>query len=187
MTHTTDGPEATRALAAEVAVLLEAGDVVALAGDLGAGKTCFVQGAAVGLGIEARVTSPTFVLVREYVGRVPVIHTDVYRLDRLADVADLGDDVLGPDVVTFIEWADAVRPLLPDDRLEVEVRRPADGDGDGSAGAGGSGGAGAGGSGGAGDGDEVRVVVLRAYGARWADRADALQTAGRDGRSPDLG
>ena len=101
--------------------MLEVGDVVALSGELGAGKTCFVQGAAAGLGVEARVTSPTFVLVREYLGRVPMVHTDVYRLDRLVDVRDLGEDVMSPEVVTFVEWADAVAPLLPDDRLEVEI------------------------------------------------------------------
>lgn len=117
----TTGPDQTRAVAAAVARYLEAGDVVALTGELGAGKTCFVQGAAAGLGVQAPVTSPTFVLVRNYAGRVPVVHCDVYRLDRLGDVLELGDEVLAPDVVTFVEWGDAVASLLPVDHLEVEL------------------------------------------------------------------
>ncbi len=118
--HTSD-PDATRAVAAAVAGSLEAGDVVALTGELGAGKTCFVQGAAAGLGVSAPVTSPTFVLVRNYEGRLPVVHCDVYRLDRLGDVLELGDEVLAPDVVTFVEWGDAIATLLPPDHLEVEL------------------------------------------------------------------
>jgi tRNA threonylcarbamoyladenosine biosynthesis protein TsaE len=117
----TTGPEQTRAVASTVARYLEAGDVVALTGELGAGKTCFVQGAAAGLGVEGPVTSPTFVLVRHYLGRLPVVHCDVYRLDRLGDVLELGDEVLAPDVVTFVEWGDAVASLLPADHLEVEL------------------------------------------------------------------
>lgn len=117
----TDDPDATRAVASVVARYLEAGDVVALTGELGAGKTCFVQGAAAGLGVEVQVTSPTFVLVRNYRGRLPVVHCDVYRLDRLGDVLELGDEVLAPDVVTFVEWGDAVASLLPPDHLEVEL------------------------------------------------------------------
>jgi tRNA threonylcarbamoyladenosine biosynthesis protein TsaE len=125
----TRGPEATRAVAATVARYLEAGDVVALSGELGAGKTCFVQGAAVGLGVEAPITSPTFVLVRTYQGRLPVVHCDVYRLDRIGDVLELGDEVLAPDVVTFVEWGDAIATLLPPDHLEVELTSLGVGDG----------------------------------------------------------
>jgi tRNA threonylcarbamoyladenosine biosynthesis protein TsaE len=118
--RTTD-PDATRAVATVLARYLEAGDVVALTGELGAGKTCFVQGAASGLGVEAPVTSPTFVLVRSYQGRLPMVHCDVYRLDRLGDVLELGDEVLAPDVVTFVEWGDAIATLLPPDHIEVEL------------------------------------------------------------------
>jgi tRNA threonylcarbamoyladenosine biosynthesis protein TsaE len=118
----TAGPDDTRAVAAVVARHLELGDVIALSGELGAGKTCFVQGAAAELGVDRAVTSPTFVLVRHYEGRVPVVHCDVYRLDRLGDVLELGDEVLAPDVVTFVEWGDAIATLLPDDRIEVDLR-----------------------------------------------------------------
>jgi tRNA threonylcarbamoyladenosine biosynthesis protein TsaE len=118
----TAGPDDTRAVAAVVARHLELGDVIALSGELGAGKTCFVQGAVAELGVDRPVTSPTFVLVRHYEGRVPVVHCDVYRLDRLGDVLELGDEVLAPDVVTFVEWGDAIATLLPDDRIEVDLR-----------------------------------------------------------------
>ncbi|MEX1163801.1 MAG: tRNA (adenosine(37)-N6)-threonylcarbamoyltransferase complex ATPase subunit type 1 TsaE [Nitriliruptor sp.] len=121
----TTGPEGTRAVAAAVARHLEPGDVVALSGELGAGKTCFVQGAAAELGVERTVTSPTFVLVRQYAGRLPIVHCDVYRLDRLGDLLELGDEVLAPDVVTFIEWGDAVATLLPADRWDIDLRAPA--------------------------------------------------------------
>jgi tRNA threonylcarbamoyladenosine biosynthesis protein TsaE len=118
----TAGPDDTRAVAAVVARHLEPGDVIALSGELGAGKTCFVQGAAAELGVDRPVTSPTFVLVRHYAGRLPIVHCDVYRLDRLGDVLELGDEVLAPDVVTFVEWGDAIVTLLPDDRIEVDLR-----------------------------------------------------------------
>jgi tRNA threonylcarbamoyladenosine biosynthesis protein TsaE len=105
-----------------VAGQLEAGDLVALSGELGAGKTAFVQGAAQALGVRERVTSPSFVLVKSYRdGRLPIAHVDVYRLHSLRDVVELGDEVLDPEGVTFLEWADAVAALLPDDRFEVEV------------------------------------------------------------------
>lgn len=113
--------DATRSVGATLAAQLRPGDVVSLAGELGAGKTCLVQGVARGLGIDARVTSPTFVLVKSYRGRLPLVHVDVYRLDQLQDVLDLGDEVFAPDVVTFVEWGDAVAPVLPDDRLDVEL------------------------------------------------------------------
>jgi tRNA threonylcarbamoyladenosine biosynthesis protein TsaE len=116
------GPDDTRTIASVLAGHLEAGDLVALAGELGAGKTAFVQGAARGLGVRERVTSPSFVLVKSYPdGRLPVTHVDVYRLGTLQDVLELGDEVLDPAGVTFLEWADAVAALLPEDRFEVEV------------------------------------------------------------------
>jgi tRNA threonylcarbamoyladenosine biosynthesis protein TsaE len=170
----TDAPEATVELARAVAPLLEPGDVIALAGELGAGKTRFVQGVAAGLGVSETVTSPTFVLVRSYRGRLPLVHCDVYRLDRLADVDGLGDEVMDPDAVTCIEWGDTISPLLPPDRLEVEVvggRVGAEGVGRGAAVDGGT------------DGDEVnlddgrRTLTLRALGSSWQRRAAALTDA----------
>jgi tRNA threonylcarbamoyladenosine biosynthesis protein TsaE len=113
----------TRNVAAALAELLVPGDVVSLTGDLGAGKTTFVQGAARALGVTEQVASPTFVLVREYRGDVPVFHLDVYRLDRLQEVIDLGfEDLLDRTGVVFVEWGDAIAPLLPDEHLRVERR-----------------------------------------------------------------
>ena len=122
LTLATPDADATRTVGAAIAAHLQAGDAVSLAGELGAGKTCLVQGVARALGIEARVTSPTFVLVKSYEGRLRLVHVDVYRLDEVQDVLDLGDEVLAPDAVTFVEWGDAVTAVLPGDRLDVELR-----------------------------------------------------------------
>ncbi|MDX1621136.1 MAG: tRNA (adenosine(37)-N6)-threonylcarbamoyltransferase complex ATPase subunit type 1 TsaE [Nitriliruptorales bacterium] len=117
----------TRAAAAALAQHLRPGDVVSLTGELGAGKTCFVQGIANALRVERRVTSPTFMLVKLYDDAdIPLVHVDVYRLDRLQDVLDLGDEVMSPDRVTLIEWGDAIATLLPEDRLEVAIRLATD-------------------------------------------------------------
>ncbi|MBI3647367.1 MAG: tRNA (adenosine(37)-N6)-threonylcarbamoyltransferase complex ATPase subunit type 1 TsaE [Actinobacteria bacterium] len=112
----------TRAVGEAIAGLLEPGDVVALTGELGAGKTTFVQGVARGLEVKEQVVSPTFTLVREYRGRVHVAHVDVYRLDRLQDVVDLGLEEIGDgQAVLLVEWGDAIDVLLPAGRLEVEL------------------------------------------------------------------
>lgn len=125
VTVVTTAATATRKVGGVVASVLQAGDVVALDGELGAGKTCFVQGAAIALGVTERVTSPTFLLRRTYQGRLPVVHLDVYRLDRLAEVDDLGgDELFDPLGVTFVEWGDAMSPLLPPERLAVELVLP---------------------------------------------------------------
>ncbi len=172
-------PAETRELAAVVARHLDVGDVVTLAGDLGAGKTCFVQGAAAELGVEQPVTSPTYVLVKLLAGRVPVVHVDVYRLERLRDVDDLGEDVFAPDVVTFVEWGDTLGALLPADRLEITLRHAADvSAADGAAAVAGDDGSGV-------DAEVVaredgalpRAVTIRALGEAWGPRAPALVDA----------
>lgn len=129
VTVVTADPADTKAVAAALVDVLRPGDVVALSGDLGAGKTCFVQGAAAALGVDRPVTSPTFMLVKTYPdARIPLVHVDVYRLQRHHDVLDLGEDVFATDAVTFLEWADAILPLLPDDHLAVELRLDPDSD-----------------------------------------------------------
>ena len=119
-------PEDTGAIGGALAAFLQPGDAVALTGELGAGKTTFVQGVARGLGFEGRVVSPTFTLVREYRARLTIVHVDVYRLDHIQDVIDLGldDELAEPDTVLFVEWGDVVEGLLPDGHLVVELTVP---------------------------------------------------------------
>jgi tRNA threonylcarbamoyladenosine biosynthesis protein TsaE len=117
-----DTVDSTRAIGQALGALLLPGDVVALSGDLGAGKTAFVQGAAVALGVKERVTSPSFVLMREYAGDLPVLHLDVYRLNNLQELIDLGfEEFLDPTRVVFVEWGDAVTPVLPESHLDVRL------------------------------------------------------------------
>jgi tRNA threonylcarbamoyladenosine biosynthesis protein TsaE len=121
----TETADETREVGRAFAALLEPRDTIVLTGDLGAGKTTLVQGIGSGLGVEEHVASPTFTLIREYTGRLGVAHVDVYRLDRVQDVVDLGlDEVGGPDRVLLVEWGDAVEDLLPEDRLRIELTTP---------------------------------------------------------------
>jgi len=120
-TLVTHGPKETRAAAAQIATLLQPRDIVLLSGELGSGKTVFVQGLAAGLGVNERVTSPTFTLPRSYAATIPLVHVDVYRLDRVQELFDLGLDEFGDDAVLAVEWGDAVSSHLPGDRLEVEL------------------------------------------------------------------
>jgi tRNA threonylcarbamoyladenosine biosynthesis protein TsaE len=121
-TITTHSPEETQAVGARLAERLRPGDVVALTGELGAGKTCFTQGLARGLGVTGRAASPTFVLVNEYRGRVPVHHVDAYRTESLTELLDLGlDELFSGDGVTIVEWADKLLPLLPPHTIHVHI------------------------------------------------------------------
>jgi tRNA threonylcarbamoyladenosine biosynthesis protein TsaE len=141
----------TKAIGAALAGLLDPGDVVGLAGDLGAGKTRLVQGAAVALGVDDPVLSPTFMLLREYDGDLPVHHVDAYRLAGPVELEDLGlDEVLAPDAVAFVEWADRVAAVLPESWLEL-VLHIRD--------------------------DDTREVDVRPHGPAWAARVQELQEA----------
>ena len=115
MTHSSTSESQTRTIAAAFAATLQPGAVLLLSGDLGAGKTAFVKGLAEGLGISAdEVTSPTFTLVHEYRGgRLPLIHVDLYRLDR-ADLDEIGlDQDLADQGVIAVEWAERMSRRLP--------------------------------------------------------------------------
>jgi tRNA threonylcarbamoyladenosine biosynthesis protein TsaE len=118
------GPEVTFRLGKILGETLSAGDIVALIGDLGSGKTCLTQGIARGLGVSDKyqVTSPTFTLVNEYPGRLTLYHVDVYRLEGAVDLEDMGcDEFLYGGGVTVIEWAEKIRDLLPVDAYVVTM------------------------------------------------------------------
>ena len=118
----TTSPAETAAAGEALGRTLGAGDVVALYGELGAGKTCLVQGLVRGLGVTTHATSPTFVLVNEYRGRLPVHHVDAYRTGSLTELLDFGLlDIMGGDGVTLVEWADRAEPLMPERTVRVRI------------------------------------------------------------------
>ena len=140
----------TQEVAASLAALVQAGDLLVLCGDLGAGKTAFTQGFGRALGVTTPITSPTFTLANRYEGdALTVNHLDVYRLAHIAEVEDLGLAELVDDrAVTLIEWGDAIAGALPGGYLEVRIRL--------------------------GDGTDDRTLEFRAVGAEWRDREAAL-------------
>jgi len=146
--------EETRIVGASLAPTLLPGDVISLTGDLGAGKTAFVQGVAAALGVERRVTSPSFTIVHEYAGRYPILHLDVYRLDSFQEVIDLGfEEFLDPESIVLIEWGEAIAPMLPRRHLEVEVRRAQDP-----------------------EAEDERCLIFRPRGSEWIRKIQAMRT-----------
>ena len=118
----TESPEETQRLGNRLGKLAQVGDVFLLVGGLGAGKTCLTQGIAWGLDIEGYATSPSFVVVNQYQGRLPLYHIDLYRLDRLEEVIELGlDDYLYGRGVCVVEWAEKALDMLPKEHLLVEM------------------------------------------------------------------
>ena len=108
----------------QLAASLQPGDVVAMTGDLGAGKTCLVKGIAAGLRVTQAVTSPTFTLIHEYRdGRLPVYHVDLYRLDSVRQAQAIGlEEYLAGDGVTIIEWAEKIAELLPANTRWIKMK-----------------------------------------------------------------
>ncbi len=143
--------EATRETAARLAPRLLPGDVLGLYGDLGAGKTTFVQGLAAALGVAAPVTSPTFTLIHEHHdGRLPLFHLDAYRLPGPGALADLPfEEYLAAGGVVVIEWADRIEAALPAERLDILLEEVEEG--------------------------TARRITLTGRGARWADFASAWE------------
>ncbi len=153
----------TQDLAAALAGTALPGDLVLLAGEMGAGKTAFAQGFARGLGITDQVTSPTFTIVQEYSGgRLGMHHLDVYRLETLREVADLGlSEMLDEDAVMLVEWGDAVLPALPDQYLELRIAFGGD--------------------------DDERRIELRGVGGTWPARSRQIADAVAPWRGDDEG
>lgn len=149
---TTRSAEETRVLGAALAPTLLPADVISLSGDLGAGKTVFVQGLGAALGVRQRITSPTFTLLHEYSGRYQILHLDVYRLDSVQEVLDLGfEELLDPGAVLLVEWGEAVRPLLPARYLHIELRRVEGGN------------------------DSERTVMFIPYGPEWIRKLQEMR------------
>jgi tRNA threonylcarbamoyladenosine biosynthesis protein TsaE len=148
MMLTTRGGTETELAGAALGALLRRGDLVVLSGELGAGKTTFAKGVARALGVQEPVTSPTFTIVQEYDGRVPVAHVDLYRLERVQELHDLGFEELLDERVVLVEWGDVVAPLLPGDRVEVQLAM--------------------------GDEPDVRTISIVPYGAHWTARVREL-------------
>jgi tRNA threonylcarbamoyladenosine biosynthesis protein TsaE len=115
-------PEETQKLGMRIGQLAVAGDVFLLVGELGAGKTCLTQGIAWGLDIDEYTLSPSFVIMRELYGRLPLYHIDLYRLDRIEESLDLGlDDYLYGRGVCVIEWAEKALEILPEEHLLINI------------------------------------------------------------------
>ena len=147
--RTSPSPGTTRALGARLGAAAAPGDVIALVGPLGAGKTELARGIARGLGVAEPVTSPTFILVAEHAGRLPLFHVDCYRLDGAEDALAAGIlDDRAAEGVTVIEWAERLGAALPAGRLDVAID---------------------------GTGDAPRALVLRATDARHARLLGALR------------
>ena len=125
MEFVTHSREETQALGARLAEALDAGRVVAFTGDLGAGKTAFVSGMARALGVEERVTSPTFTIVNEYEGgRLPLFHFDMYRLDSADELFHIGwEDYLARGGVCAVEWSENVAEAIEPDAVRVSILR----------------------------------------------------------------
>ena len=141
--------EETRALGEELGRdVLVAGDVVVLTGELGTGKTALAQGVGRGLEVVGPVVSPTFTLVREYQGRVPLCHVDIYRLERMQEIHELGIEEQLDENVTLIEWGEVAASALPADRLEVRLT--------------------------AGAGPDERIIELILLGESWRRRSRRL-------------
>lgn len=123
LTIRTTSADETTALGEKLGKHLKPGDVVALYGDLGAGKTTLTRGIAAGLGLDADIHSPTFTLIHEHPGKIPLYHVDLYRLADVQEVETLGlEEYIYSDGVTVIEWSEKIQSLLPSERLDITLR-----------------------------------------------------------------
>ena len=121
-TAVTESAEETRAVGEALGRALRGGEIVLMTGQLGAGKTTLTQGLAVGLGIDGYTKSPSFVLMNEYRGRVPLYHLDLFRIETPEEVWDLGiEEYISGAGVVAVEWADRARAAFPEDAVEVEI------------------------------------------------------------------
>jgi tRNA threonylcarbamoyladenosine biosynthesis protein TsaE len=122
LTLNSDSPEQTQLLGSYLGQLAQKADVFLLTGELGTGKTCLVQGIARGLNVKEYAFSPSFVILRQYHGRLPLYHIDFYRLDQIEEIADLGlEEYFYGDGVCAVEWADKGLHVVPQDNLLISI------------------------------------------------------------------
>jgi len=116
--------EETNKIGIKIGKLLSSGDILCLNGDLGAGKTTMTKSIGIGLGVDEYITSPTFALINEYSGRIPVYHFDVYRLENAHELYDLGfDEYFYGNGVCIIEWADKIERMIPNERIVIDIEK----------------------------------------------------------------
>ncbi len=122
--YISNSADETRQIAAEITKKLKSGSVICMYGDLGAGKTAFVQGMALALGINEPVTSPTFTIVNEYYGTLPLYHFDVYRIGSSEEMYEIGfDEYINGNGICVIEWAELIEDILPEDSIRITIRK----------------------------------------------------------------
>lgn len=120
----TKSPEETFDLGVKLGRVLKRGDIVLLNGDLGAGKTQLTKGIAKGLEVDEYITSPTFTLVNEYRGNIPLYHFDVYRINNIDELYEIGfEEYIFGEGVCVIEWGDAIREILPDNIIDINIKK----------------------------------------------------------------
>ena len=147
----TDSVEGTQLLATSIIKIIQPGDIIVLSGDLGAGKTVFTQGLGIALGVKVPITSPTFTLANRYEGKLLLNHLDVYRLNHIEEVQELGiHELVDSNSLTVIEWGDAISGALPGGYLEICLNL--------------------------GLGAEDRIFDFRVVGSEWLGRKDALKS-----------
>ena len=148
-------PEQTQLVGSYLGKLAQMGDTFLLEGDLGTGKTCLVQGIAQGLDVEEYAFSPSFVIVREYHGRLPLYHIDFYRLDHIEEIADLGlEEYLHGNGVCVVEWAEKGLQVLPHDNLFITLNYIP-------------------------DSETQRIICLKAQGERYLELIEQLKMTGK--------
>jgi len=123
LTIITKSSEETKNLGEELSKLTKPGDLLAFYGELGAGKTCFIQGISRGLKVKDYVTSPSFTIINEYQGKIPIYHFDLFRLDNAEEIIELGyHEYFYGEGLTVIEWAGKIEQLLPKEHLKIKIK-----------------------------------------------------------------
>lgn len=142
--------EETEKFGIKLGKFLQKGDILCLNGELGAGKTTMTKSIGIGLGVEEYITSPTFALINQYSGRLPVYHFDVYRLENVDELFDLGfDEYFYGNGVCIIEWADKIERMLPKERIVVDIENGSD--------------------------EEIRIIKISGFGIRFDELLKELK------------